>query len=185
MKCIAIAPTSFSRQAPRIYLLENISTGGDCAQEDGDKGDFASCALLQMLIPVFSLQAGENTGWRFGHQIDLQLVQVRTQRSLLRKRGNDISAFQKSFVPLGMIKMSEKSFWCVTNKQASSQSCCIWGALPRQGERAERKWAASRTHPCVPAQPFLGSVLSAGGQSCKCLHFAWSVTSGSWNPHHQ
>lgn len=82
--------------------------------------------LLQKLVPVFSLLSSKQ--WRTLVEdlgIDFQLVLIRTQGSLLRKTGNDTAVSQKSFVPPGLIKMSEKSFWHVTNKQASSQSHCI------------------------------------------------------------
>lgn len=100
--------------------------------------------LLQKLIPVFSLVPSEQwTTLAEDLCIDLQLVQVRTQRKLLRKRKGHCSL--SKVVHASFKSRSEKSFWHVTNKQASSQSCCIWGLLPKEGERAERKMSTQQS----------------------------------------
>lgn len=131
--------------------------------------------LLQKLIPVFSLLSSKQ--WRAlveGLGIDFQLVQIRTQRNLLRKRRNDMAAFQKLLVLPGLIKMSEKSFWHVTNKQASSQSCSIWGPLPRQGESWDKM--SSRQNPsqgassAIPCAALVCPVLEDRAANIYTLH---------------
>lgn len=133
--------------------------------------------LLQRLIPVFSLFPSKRRrilAKRLVHwplsDLDQNLEDTEVCQE---KRRKGIAAFQRLFMPPGMIKEPEKLFRHVTNKQPSSQSCCIWGPLPERGGRAKKKMSSRQNASfSVPAQPFLPlehrlSVAPSGGQSCK------------------